>query len=85
MKNVSASGKRSIEFHEYISPTCRGRYAGQVYITREPRTIVAGLKHQLALVEAFEFGPVADADDGRGMEPFVDQLHQVFLTGGIER
>ena len=81
MRNAGARGKRSIEFHKYISPTCRGRNAGQVYITHEPRAVVAGFKHQLALVEAFEFGAMADADDGRGMEPFVDQLHQVFLTG----
>jgi len=86
-KRLSKEGEIGRTFQTYFADVMtrpRSR-SNLIYIAREPRTIVIGLKHELALVEAFEFGPVPDADDSRGMEPFVDQLHQVFLAGWIER
>ena len=70
-----------------IGPEIMRQYAnpsGQIHVSRETRSIVTGLKLQLAVVKGFELRPMADANDGRVGEPFVNQLHQLFLTSWIK-
>src|SRR3569623_1437023 len=46
---------------------------------------LAPLQNDLAAVECFELRPVSHAEDGRGLQLIVDELHHLFLTGLIQR
>ena len=61
------------------------RDEGEIFVADEARAAGLVLQHELALMEGFELGPVADADQRRLGNLLVDELHQLFLALGIER